>query len=158
MKIYIANVSLSNINNNLKNLNNYIVNKNGKIIYELCTKNSGIYLIENSKLYKLVENTEENYELIKNYRNYDLLIDYTEYIKKEIKSQVPLNYILTKKINYEYKIHKSSNLSLIVEYEYNNNENERKVIDFYLIYDEINLDMKNMFFQEELNMFLFYLN
>jgi hypothetical protein len=155
MKIYIANMNINNIKKNIEKLDNYCINKQGTIIYELYSNDSEIYIIEESKIYK-IENINENYELLKSYNNYDLLIDYTSNSKKELLSQLPLNYILTKITRYEFKINKKSNLSLIIEYKLDLANND--LYDFYFIYNEKKIDMKNMFFQEEFNMFLFYLN
>lgn len=156
MKIYIANVSLESLNT--EKLIDFCIDKKGNIIFELCSNDSVIYLIENSKIYKIENDGSENYELIKDYKGNDLLIDNSIYLKKEIKSQLPLSYILTKKIRYEFKINKQSKLSLFMEYILEEDDNKGELIDYYFIYEEEKLDLKNMFFQEEFNMFLFYLN
>jgi hypothetical protein len=162
MKIYIPNISLDKVKNNINKLDNYCVNKNGNIINEIYSQELGIYYIENSKIYKQ-EVKEEKYEMIKNYSItnkgcYDILIDNNIYEKVFIKSQLPVHYILLHNIYYEYKLNKESDLSLLVKYNFDKKVNELQINDFYFIYKENQIDLKNMFFQEEFNMFLFYLN
>jgi hypothetical protein len=177
MKIYITNIDLNNIKNNINKLSNFLTNKNGIIYIELCSEEHGIYIIDDSSIYKLEHNSNEKYELIRNYNGFDLLVEYSENNKKQVLSQLPTNFILTKKLIFEYKIVSKSNLSLVLEcIELNTNEinitetNKSidyinilntdcnlDVIDFYFIYKNDNLDIKNIFLQEELNMFLFNL-
>ena len=100
---------------------------------------------------------------IKNYsyKNYDLLVDKTNISKIELISQFPVNYIYTKNIKLEFKTHKKSKLTLIVnclEESTKNFELIRIPVDFYFIYDSETLDLKDIFFQEEFNMFLSNLN
>jgi hypothetical protein len=108
-----------------------------------------------------VQRCKTDYELIKNYNNYDLLVDRTNNTKIPLKSQFPVNYIHTKFLQLFFKIHNKSKLSLVINYleePDNNFEIIRIPVDFYFNYDSEILDLKDPFFQEEFNMFLSALN
>ena len=87
-----------------------------------------------------------------------MLVDKTNISKIELISQFPVNYIYTKNIKLEFKTHKKSKLTLIVnclEESTKNFELIRIPIDFYFIYDSETLDLKDIFFKK--NLICFYL-
>ena len=153
MKIYIPDILPIKLKNKLTELNK-LCNPLTTIIYELTSKNSPTIFIKNNEKYFFETTFNNNYELIKNYNSIDLLVDKTEYSKIDVVSQLPIKYILTKKIEYRYKL---SQISLVIDcIKDGDNENDDLTpIDFYFILNsEKVLDLKNIFIQEELNMFL----
>jgi hypothetical protein len=162
MKIYITNKSLYYIEERLNRLKNILIEKN--VIYELYPENDSIYTIEKNKIYKINRVLNENYTIINNYKGYDLLIDESHIEKSEVISQLPMSYILTKKIEHKYKLNEISNFMLVVICIYEKNIQSLnyniKVIDYYVenIDTNINININNIEIQEELNRLLSYLN
>jgi len=165
MKIYVPNISLINIKNNIHKLEDYLVNNSH--IYELNSLDYGLHIIDNNNLYRIEPNFEENIKLIKHFNEHnDLLLDMTSEKKIPVFSQMPIKYVLTKIIKYEYMSSPKSKLKLIIKFVnslQNSSDNldisnNKEPIDFYFLYDNLNIDITNAFFQDELNMFLSVLN
>lgn len=165
MKIYISNILPCSLNNKLDKLCVQFGEPKSKVKYEINSKEFGLIIIEEQNISHIESTFKTDYELIKNYNNYDLLVDKTYSIvnntKNPLKSQFPVNYIHTRFIQLYFKIHNKSKLTLIINYleEPDNNFELTKIpVDFYFNYDGEILDLKDPFFQEEFNMFLSALN
>ena len=161
MKIYITNILPQSITNNKINKLSSIIGKpETKYRNEIFSEDFGIYTIEENLITQIETTFNPNYELIKNYNTYDLLLDKTIYNKKPIVSQFPVNYLNTNILELKFKYSTKSKLSLIIECfeEIDNYEIIIVPINFYFNYDEENLDLKDNFFQEDFNMFLSHLN
>lgn len=161
MKIYITNILPQSITNNkINKLSSIIGNPETKYKNEIFSEDFGIYTIEENLITQIESTFNPNYELIKNYNTYDLLLDKTIYNKKTIVSQFPVNYLNTNILELKFKYSTKSKLSLIIECfeEIDNYEIIMVPINFYFNYDEENLDLKDNFFQEDFNMFLSHLN
>ena len=173
VKIYIKNIK--NIKN-IDSLKKYLKKTSTFIkLYSL----DGIYHIENNQIYYHESILEENIKNI-SYNEFDLLFDYTDECKIRVISQLPVNYIISHLIRYEYQY---NNMKLIINGINENNPNIYKKknlldvtpsifipIDYYFEYNdkfiqnkeciknsnfkEKEIDIKNTFFQEELNVFL----
>jgi hypothetical protein len=154
MKIYIPNINPKNIKEKHFNIGNSMQ----KIKYELFSKEQGYFRISDNEVLYLEPNMNQNYELIQNYKGLDLLIDKTkeEYIK--VTSQLPVNYVCTKLIEYKYK---GTYFNLIVECLDESTILEKNIvpINFYLEYvnDKEKIDFNNKFLDVELNTILFKL-
>jgi hypothetical protein len=161
MKIYITSILPQSITNNkINKLSSIICKPETKYRNEIFSEDFGIYTIEENLITQIESTFNPNYELIKNYNTYDLLVDKTIYNKKLIVSQFPVNYLNTNILELKFKYSTKSKLSLIIECfeEIDNYERIIVPINFYFNYDEENLDLKDKFFQEDFNMFLSHLN
>jgi len=162
MKIYIPSILPICLKNKLDKLFQLFEEIKQEIKYEIISKEFGLIVIENEKIFQIESTFQTNYELIKNYSymNYDLLVDRTINNKIAIKSQLPVEYINSKLHIIKFKTNKKSNLSLVVSCfeELNNFELIKIPVDFYFEYNNDILDLKDSFFQEEFNMFLSALN
>lgn len=161
MKIYISNILPQSITNNKINKLSSIIGKpETKYRNEIFSEDFGIYTIEENLITQIESTFNPNYELIKNYNTYDLLVDKTIYNKNPIVSQFPVNYLNTNILELKFKYSTKSKLSLIIECfeEIDNYEIIIVPINFYFNYDEEKLDLKDNFFQEDFNMFLSHLN
>lgn len=160
MKIYITNILPQTINNKIHKLSSIFGNPEKKIKYEIFSEEFGIYTIEEDIITQIESSFTPNYELIKNYKTYELLVDRTKYIKIPLVSQFPVKYLNTRILELKFKSSIKSKLSLIIDCfeEIDNYELNIIPINFYFNYDEETLDLKDKFFQEEFNMFLSHLN
>uniref|UniRef100_A0A6C0KP95 Uncharacterized protein n=1 Tax=viral metagenome TaxID=1070528 RepID=A0A6C0KP95_9ZZZZ len=159
MKIYIVNITPQSLKNKI-NLFKQDYEFSEKIKYELNSIDYGLHIIQDNKIH-LVESTfNTDYQLIKNYENVDLLIDKSNYKLIPVKSQMPVNYVITIHHVFEFKVLKNSKLSLIIECLEETENFVKKLIpvNFYFNYNNDNLDLKDTFFQEEFNVFLSKLN
>jgi len=154
MKIYVINLIPSKININ-KLLNNTNLENFQKYYSELYSKECGQYILTSNKCIRIEPNFEEKIEVVKNYNNYDLLIDSTNIKKSEIYSQFPVEYIELKIKEYCFFFgnKKLASLKLIIRCLQNS-----KVIDYYFDYSGKKIDFDDIFFKEELNMLLSLLN
>ena len=162
MKIYIVNILPAQLTNKLTNLTTKFIHTE-KIQYELHSPDFGLSILDDKTIVRLEPIFETNYEMIKNYNGFDLLVDMTKYKLCPQSSQMPVNYIMTKMHCYEYKIDKKSKLSLIVICltELNYLSTDLIPIDFYFSYkseseETVNLQdtLNDRFFQEDFNVFL----
>ena len=138
--------------------------------YEIVSEDFGTQIIEKGCMYRIEPRFDTEYEVIKNYKNHDILRDKTKYTHIPIISQLPVKYILTKITQFEYKTNKKSKLKFVVECvkepinlksispSHFDKYEQFVPINFYLVLDEPMLDMQNIFLQEEINMFLSHLN
>jgi len=110
MKIYVTNIQPSSIKSKIEKMDKYLINKNGYKKYEIFSEEFGSYVIEDKndkkvdsqKIYRIEPTFNMDLHLIKNYNGYDLLFDKTEYVEQDVISQLPVNYMLTKLICFEY--------------------------------------------------------
>jgi hypothetical protein len=157
MKIYIPNILPISLKDKFNKLTNNFGEPNKRINYEIISKDSGTIIIENQNIYNIESTFNTNYELIKNYNNHDLLVDRTHNTKIDLISQFPVNYIVSKIIQFEFKTNKKSKLSLLIdciEETSTNFELEKIPINFYFNFDNDNFDLNEQFLQEEFNSFL----
>jgi hypothetical protein len=160
MKIYITKILPQTLVNKIDKLIELFGEPEQKIKYELCSKDFGIHILEEETIYRMEAVFQPDFELIKNYNNFDLLVDKTNYILIPTISQVPVNYIFTPYTELKFKINKKSNLSFIIEVIEEIEHFEKKIIpiNFYFNYAEDKLDLNDPFFQDNFNGFLSHLN
>lgn len=166
MKIYISNIPLSNISKNMNTLSEYMIDNPNDVI-ELHSLDYGLHIIEKDKIYRYEPQFNPKYEIVRQFNGYDLLIDKSIQKFLPVLSQIPTKYIITKTKIYQYKSNKKSNLKLVIKcikapIEIKNISkniiNNEEVIDFYFEYDNSDIDLRDNFFQDEINMFLSHLN
>jgi hypothetical protein len=163
MKIYIINILPQSLKNKIKNMMESF-ECNEKIKYELNSKDFGLHILEDDKIYNIESTYKTDYEMVKGYNNFDLLIDKTTKIPNiPVISQLPVDYIITKYHVLEFfLLNNNSNISLILECleEIENFEKILVPVNFYFNYKkEIkNFDLKDSFFQQDFNVFLSMLN
>lgn len=154
MKIYLPDILPKTLNNKINKLKNI---KEPKIenYCEIISEDLGIMYINETtnNIYCLETTFNTNYKLIKKYDGkHDLLVDYTQYNKIPVVSQLPTDYVLTKIREHKYSL---SNLTLVVEFL------EEDPINFYIEYINnsliLELDLTDTNIQEDLNVFLSYL-
>lgn len=155
MKIYILN--LLPINVNLHKLLNSSLQHKLTNYNELISKEDGIYIINQNKCFRIEPTFNEKYNVIKDFvsltnKPYNLLVDTTNIKTLEVYSQLPTNYILNKITEYVFYQEQKSEIKLVLKYL------ENKIIDFYLLYNNQELDLSNIFIKNEINMFLSLLN
>ena len=161
MKIYVVNILPESLKNKIKNMIDSF-EYNEKITYELHSRDFGLHILEDDKMYLKESTFKSDYELIKGYTTseclikYDLLIDKQEIKNIPVISQIPVNYIITIFNIFEFKVCKNSKLSLIIEcLEETENFVKKSIpVNFYFNYNNDNLDLNDMFFQDEFNVFL----
>jgi hypothetical protein len=154
MKIYLPDILPKTLNNKMDKLKNI---KEPKIenYCEIISEDLGIMYINETtnNIYCLETTFNTNYKLIKKYDDkQDLLVDYTQYNRLPVVSQLPTDYVLTKIREHKYSL---SNLTLVVEF------SEEDPINFYIEYTNnkliLELDLTDTNIQEDLNVFLSYL-
>lgn len=159
MKIYIVNILPESLNNKLNIFKQHYEFKETQK-YELHSQDYGSHIIENNKIHLIESSFNTEYQLIKNYEKFDLLIDKTNDKLIPVISQLPVNYIISIFHIFEFKTCKNSKLSLIIEcLEETENFVKKSIpVNFYFNYNNDNLDLKDTIFQEEFNVFLSKLN
>jgi hypothetical protein len=147
-------------NMNIEYIQKYFTKSYNKI--ELDSLDFGKHIMESNSIYRIEPNFNMKYEIKeKFYKNYDLIVDYTNYNKIKVLSQLPSSYIYTKLTIYEYKINENSNLKLFIEFvkdidDLNKdvlNNSILKPIHFYFEYNENKLFNQDNI-NEEINEFL----
>ena len=145
MKIYITNIPPSTIK--LAAIDKYRISKEGYKKYELVSQEFGTHIIEKEKMYRIEPTFNMDLHLI-----------------NPVISQLPVDYILTKMICFEYVINsnasKKNSVKLVVECIEECNETldkEMVPINFYFSLNySSNLVDDNLL--EEINVFLLELN
>ncbi len=150
MKIYLIN-KLPNNFINKTNLQTTIKKYN-----ELYSIDDGQYIVNDTNCWRIEPTFDEKYEIIENYNGINLLIDSTNIKKLLVLSQLPTEYICNKITEYSYFTGSKASLKLVIKYL--DQPNDKKPIDLYLEYNGEKFDLDNIFFKEELNMFLSLLN
>lgn len=163
MKIYIVQINPNNITNKLDKLTKTYGEPTTDEVVEIASPNSGMFLIEGSKIYQLESTFKPKYNIIKGYKSFDLLVDQTPITKTEIFSQLPIEYVSTVRTDLTYSRNKNADLSLVIECseepDFSFAEQSVKYVpyNFYFNLKSDNLDLHDPFFQEEFNMFLSHL-
>jgi len=155
MKIFIENYPLFNLNNIIPSLKKHLVDT--KQLMEI-TSSEGQYYIDNSKVYKIIVNDKE-IVMYKNYYNgFNLLLDYSYAVMIET-NQIPNHNIEVMYKYYYFASNKSSKLKLVIQTIYDNADeiNNINPIDFYFE-TEGDVEINNIFFKDEINVFLSLLN
>lgn len=175
MKLYVTNIPPSAIKNYQDNLASYLINK--REIYEIYSEDYGLHIIDpmnKNHAYKVEAQFETDYHLIKSYQyKYnndsslcDLLFDLTVYQNVPVVSQLPVKYILTKIQRFSYKLNKKSNWTLVIDSirETNPQTMDKELIPINYYFEKNNNNKKEfketideLFFQDEINMFLSHL-
>ena len=117
MKIYITNIPPSTIK--LAAIDKYRISKEGYKKYELVSQEFGTHIIEKEKIYRIEPTFNMDMHLINDFNGFALLVDKTKYVHIPVVSQLPIDYILTKMICFEYVINsnasKKNSVKLVVE-------------------------------------------
>jgi len=160
MRIYIVNIPPQILKDKLNHLCSLFSEHKKKIKYEICSKEFGITIIEDNTIKRIESTFKTAYELLKGYKNCDLLVDNTVYTVIPVVSQFPVNYINSRYVEYTFKTSNKSKLALIMEcVEENVNFNLEVIpVNYYFEYDCEKFDLTDHFFEEEFNMFLSNLN
>jgi len=170
MRIYIENIEPRKISyENLVSLDKIssIVWKRKDILEIFSEK--GMYMIENSKVWKLVPTNEKTRHLVED-DNQVFLVDET-IIERKPSFQIPMNHVAIKTTIFSYE---TRNVRLIIEGSYDNNiitiakpqasdksdkYNNFKVKDFYFEPKNEKTDISNnSFMKNDINVFLSLLN
>jgi len=155
MKLFIENYSFSNLTAIIPSLKKYLVDT--KQILEI-TSNEGQYYIDNSKVYKIIVNDKDIVIHKKYYNDLNLLIDNSCAVMIET-NQIP-NYNIEILYKYYYfALNKSSKLRFVIQtiYDIADEINNIDPIDFYFE-TEGDVEINNIFFKDEINVFLSLLN
>ena len=162
MKIYITNIPPSTIK--LASIDKYRISKEGYKKYELVSQEFGTHIIEKEKMYRIEPTFNMDLHLINDFNGFSLLVDKTKYVHISVISQLPVDYILTKMICFEYIINsntsKKNSVKLVVECLEECNETldkEMVPVNFYFSLDS-SLDLVDNNLLEEINVFLLVLN
>ena len=165
MKIYIDNYHPKELLKKMDKLDEYFKKQYNYI--ELVSPSSGIFHIENKKVYKLKAIDKPIAKLDKYYKEKHLLVDNSTYEKEQVYSQMPYDHTSNNMTTFHYCDGTDSKIYLIVEGIY---ENKNKNItintttsnlkdkyynfiptNFYFLTNE---DLDNMLIKKELNEFL----
>ena len=155
MRLFIQNYSLSKLINRISSLKPYLVDTTTKL--EIIT-DEGQYYIDNSTAYKKVV-SDKSAKLYENYYNdLGLLVDYSEIIIVET-NQIP-NYNIEMLSTYFYfALNKTTKTKFVVQ-AYDAVTDDLTNINPFDFYFEIegDVEINNMFFKDEINVFLSLLN
>ena len=158
MKIFIENYMFSNLTAAIPSLKKYLVDT--KQMLEI-TSNEGQYYIDESKVYKIIVSDKDTV-IHKNYHNnHNLLVDYSYAILLET-NQIPNHNIEFLYKYYYFALNKSSKLKFVIQTlcditDEVNSINNINPIDFYFE-TEGDVEINNIFFKDEINVFLSLLN
>jgi hypothetical protein len=162
MKIYITNIPPSTIK--LAAIDKYRISKEGYKKYELVSQEFGTHIIEKEKIYRIEPTFNMDMHLINDFNGFALLVDKTKYVHIPVISQLPVDYILTKMICFEYVTNsnasKKNSVKLVVECLEECNETldkEMVPVNFYFSLNS-SLDLVDNNLLEEINVFLLELN
>jgi hypothetical protein len=155
MKIFIENYTLFNLNNKIPSLKKYLVDTKQQL--EI-TSNEGQYYIYESKVYKIIVSDKDVVVHKKYYNDYNLLLDDSYAVFVET-NQIPNHNIEIIYKYYYFALNKSSKLRFVIQtiYDINDEINNISPIDFYFE-KEGDIEINNIFFKDEINVFLSLLN
>jgi hypothetical protein len=155
MKIFIENYTLLNLNNKIPSLKKYLVDTKQQL--EI-TSNEGQYYINESKVYKITVSDKDVVVHKKYYNDYNLLLDYSYTVLVET-NQIPNHNIEIIYKYYYFALNKLSKLRFVIQtiYDINDEINNISPIDFYFE-KEGDIEINNIFFKDEINVFLSLLN
>jgi len=155
MKIFIENYTLLSLNNKIPSLKKYLVDTKQQL--EI-TSNEGQYYIDESKVYKIIVSDKDAVVHKKYYNDYNLLLDNSYTVLVET-NQIPNHNIEIIYKYYYFALNKLSKLRLVIQtiYDINDEINNISPIDFYFE-KEGDIEINNIFFKDEINVFLSLLN
>ena len=179
MKIYIENQNEELLDNDkfintLKSLDKYF--NNFKIINEVYS-DEGIFITDENNVNKLVIKDEDISKINNYYKNINLLIDKSEINSIKV-NQIPFDHFSIVVIKFYYQLNNKSKINFVVEgnyklkknkvYEIMYNELEKNIkninkYDHFVcsnFYFEVSKDsdINNIFFKEDINVFLSHFN
>jgi hypothetical protein len=155
MKIFIENYPISNLVNIIPSLKKHLVYT--KQLLEI-SSSEGQYCVDGSKVYKIIVSDKDSI-MYKNYYNgFNLLVDYS-YAGMIETNQIPNHNIEIIYKYYYFALNKSSKLRLVIQtlYDIADEINNINPIDFYFE-TEGDVEVNNIFFKDEINVFLSLLN
>jgi hypothetical protein len=153
VKIRIPNINLKDTI--ITSLKPHLIKENS---YIRLSSNNEIYIIENNNVFYIEPISilnKKNIIPILFEDKYSLEIDDSRDILIPIYSQIPNNYTLSKIVEYHYKCSNKALLKLVI---LKITELEKEKIQFFIECLDKDLDFNNLFFKEELNVFLSMLN
>ena len=161
MKIFIENYRPSNLTTLIPSLKKYLVDT--KQLLEIVSS-EGQYYIDNSKVYKIIVSDKDAVIHKNYYKELNLLIDYS-YTATIETNQIPNHNIEFLYKYYYFALNKSSKLKFVIQTQCDitdetnniNNINNINPIDFYFE-TEGEVEINNIFFKDEINVFLSLLN
>jgi hypothetical protein len=155
MKIFIENYPLSNLTTIIPSLKKYLVDT--KQLLEI-TSIEGQYYIDESKVYKKIVSDKDAVIHKNYYKDFNLLIDYS-YVAMIETNQIPNHNIEFLYKYYYFALNKSSKLKLVIQTICNTTDEVNSIIpiDFYFETEE-DVEINNIFFKDEINVFLSLLN
>jgi hypothetical protein len=163
MRIYVEDLEPKNIDRSkLVKLEEYYSGKNDAI--EVFSE-KGMYLVENSKMWKLVPTNDKTTKIVED--GVSFLLDETN-IEKRLHSQIPFDHAMNKKTIFTYK---TKHVLLLIEGHYEENRitrlnmdkidfdksdiyNNFTIDDFYFEPKYENLNISNPNVKNEINVFL----
>ena len=148
MRIYINNFNIDILSTIMQTLNEYYIKFASYIqIYGI----DGIYTIDEFSIKKLNYN-DNDIEIFNNYyEKFTLIVD-SSYYTIETVSKIPTEHISNKIAKYIYKIHKQSNINLVIEC-----SDKNVPTDIYFEIEEY-IDINNVLIKKEITEFLSLLN
>jgi hypothetical protein len=155
MRIFIKDYSILNLASKIPYIKKYLVDIKKKL--EIIT-NDGEYYIDNYKTYKIIINDKDVVVYDNYFNNFSLLVDYS-YLEMIEASQVP-NCNIEMVTNYLYfSLNKNSKVKFVVNAINDNIDDiiNLNPLDFYI---EVvgNIDINDIFYKDEINVFLSLLN
>jgi len=161
MKIYVKDIYPKKITRDkLIKLEEYY--SSTKEILEIFSE-KGMYLVENSKVWKIIPTNEKLFTFVDSENNVTFLIDETT-IEKQASSQIPIDHST---IETTIFIYNGKNVRLLIEGYYKKNIMPKTysdkyynflVTNFYFEPKNNNLEITNPFLKNEINVFLSLLN
>jgi len=161
MKIYVKDIYPKKITRDkLIKLEEYY--SSTKEILEIFSE-KGMYLVENSKVWKIIPTNEKLFTFVDSENNATFLIDETT-IEKQASSQIPIDHSI---IETTIFIYNGKNVRLLIEGYYKKNIMPKTysdkyynflVTNFYFEPKNNNFEITNPFLKNEINVFLSLLN
>ena len=146
MRVFIKELDIHKINlNKLEKLEQYLV----KSTYEsYIYTDENIYQINSRQINKLMQYDVDVVE--SRLDNYTLLLDDSRYVKGDLVNHIQYNHVVRQINKKEYILSPLAKIKLIIELTLNDDNNEKKITDFYFI---LNDDL-NYFIRENIKTFL----
>jgi len=146
MRVFIKELDIHKINiNKLEKLEQYLV----KSTYEsYIYSDENIYQVNSRQINKLMQYDVDVVEA--RLDNYTLLLDNSKYVKGDLVNHIQYNHVVRHINKKEYILSPLAKIKLIIELSLNDDNNEKKITDFYFI---LNDDL-NYFIRENIKTFL----
>ena len=155
MRIFISNYNITKLTNYIPYLKKYLVERKKKLFI---TTSEGEYYIDNTNIYKVYVIDKEPVLYEKFYNDMNLLIDYS--CETLIETNQIHNHSVEMLYTYYYfALNKASRLKLVIQAYGDDidNLNNIRITDFYFE-TEKECEINNLFFRDEINVFLSLLN